>query len=749
MNYERLQLIGRGGITEVYRARHHGSGSLFAIKYLRDEFCGNEEIVERFVREMKICRRLEHRNIVPIRDLGRDKQPYVVMELLDGETLRERLRRGPIPANQAKSIMEQVVLALGEAHRMGVVHRDLKPSNVFLCKDGLVKVMDFGMARVAAYVAAMQPDFQFSVAEYMSPEQIKGNVITERSDLYSLGIILYEMLAGRAPFQAESAEAIMQKHLTEPPPPVVQSVSPQLQSVLGKLLQKDPVARFSAAHHVWEALRPHEVPDSLYKKSNGSERPEPFSAVSPLVQNRSEDPAPTAANGKMHGVAEARPSSSPSSGISRRDISPDEPIGWAARRKRRSSPTHAETQRPPAEKQLPVVVQASVIALEREAPLVAAPPVMPPTASVTAPMPENERAAAPVAVPIATPPVAAPKTIPAPALTSAPDPVAVPSASVVQLRSKSRSSISRAKSKPAASWIKTMLQTAGVVTVCGTAFILLPRIVQTLGNSSGTQPVGSKISVPERAARKPGSAAVPESENARPQASSTGEKSRAAEMLSAPPLEEASRSETRTTRKLQTIAYEMEERKTASLPSGARRMVRNGRTGVRSITVEVTYQDGRYPKWCSSAQQARRQDRENRSQNGERGRKKHRRSRNPKPNRDWKRNRRPGRRIPLRVFHLNRKPRRNWPRSRLAFQRVRGPGQSRNRRLARRQAQDRNPNRSQCKVLNQRRNRKRKQAQDHDRSRIPLIEGSAACLCDYCHWGARRTPPWARRQRAL
>ncbi|GAA1881811.1 Stk1 family PASTA domain-containing Ser/Thr kinase [Lapillicoccus jejuensis] len=231
--YEVHELIGRGGMAQVHRGVDTRLERPVAVKVLRSDLARDPTFLARFRREAQAAAGLNHPAVVAIYDSGEDVDealgvldasvvPYIVMEVVEGETLRERLRRtGPLEPAEAARVTEGVLSALAAAHRSGIVHRDVKPANVMLTDGGQVKVMDFGIARALADSAATMTQTQAVVgtAQYLSPEQAQGQHVDARSDLYSTGCLLYELLTGRPPFRGDSPVAVAFQHVTEPPQP--------------------------------------------------------------------------------------------------------------------------------------------------------------------------------------------------------------------------------------------------------------------------------------------------------------------------------------------------------------------------------------------------------------------------------------------------------------------------------------------------------------------------------------------------
>ncbi|MGQ0548051.1 MAG: protein kinase domain-containing protein, partial [Armatimonadota bacterium] len=213
--YEVLELIAEGGMSTVYRARQLSDGAIVALKILRDQYTADREFLERFAREAQAAETLSHPNVVRVLETGRDGQTYfIAMEYVDGIDLKVHLRRiGRLEAVDAERIARAICEALDYAHHQGIVHRDIKPQNILLASDGTVKVADFGIARAMAAVTITQTGTVLGSVQYMSPEQARGAGVGRASDVYALGVVLFEMLTGRLPFEGESPIAIALKHL--------------------------------------------------------------------------------------------------------------------------------------------------------------------------------------------------------------------------------------------------------------------------------------------------------------------------------------------------------------------------------------------------------------------------------------------------------------------------------------------------------------------------------------------------------
>jgi serine/threonine protein kinase/class 3 adenylate cyclase len=258
--YVPKRLIGSGGVAEVYLARDRDLGRDVALKMLRQHYTYDEDAVERFEREAKRAASLSHPNLVSVYDLGRaeDGLYCIVMEYIPGGNLKERIReKGPLPPEEAIEIGLHVARGLRVVHDRGIVHRDIKPQNVLLSESGEAKVADFGIARAVAASTVTETGFVVGTAHYLSPEQALGYPATPRSDLYSLGVVLYEMLTGKVPHDAETQVGIVMKHVSGrplPPKDVNPEVPEALDAVVARLLARDPEDRYRDADELIEDL---------------------------------------------------------------------------------------------------------------------------------------------------------------------------------------------------------------------------------------------------------------------------------------------------------------------------------------------------------------------------------------------------------------------------------------------------------------------------------------------------------------
>src|SRR5437867_3844465 len=268
--YEIVAPLGAGGMGEVYRARDSRLGREVAIKVLPESFSKDPDRLRRFEQEARAASKLNHPNIVTVHDFGTyEDAPYAVQELLEGETLRERLRTGALPASKAVEYGIQVARGLAAAHEKGIVHRDLKPENLFLTSDDRLKILDFGLAKLAAAegpaaeqdglptaTQATTPGIVMGTLGYMAPEQARGQTVDQRADIFALGAILYEMLSGASAFKRGSSADTMSAILKEDPPelPSDSKVPPALERIVRRCLEKQPNQRFQDTSDVAFAL---------------------------------------------------------------------------------------------------------------------------------------------------------------------------------------------------------------------------------------------------------------------------------------------------------------------------------------------------------------------------------------------------------------------------------------------------------------------------------------------------------------
>lgn len=250
--YEILELIGVGGMANVYKARDLKADRIVAVKILREEFLDNEELVRRFKNESKAIGLLSHPNIVKVYDVNfSDAVQYIVMEFIDGVTLKDYIdRKKPLSWKDTVHFTVQILRALQHAHDRGIVHRDIKPQNIMLLSDGSIKVMDFGIARFSRSETRTITDKTIGSVHYISPEQAKGDITDAKADLYSVGIMMYEMLTGRLPFDSDSAVSIAIKQISDNakrPREIVPEIPEALEEITLKAMAKDPNVRYQSA----------------------------------------------------------------------------------------------------------------------------------------------------------------------------------------------------------------------------------------------------------------------------------------------------------------------------------------------------------------------------------------------------------------------------------------------------------------------------------------------------------------------
>jgi serine/threonine protein kinase/Tfp pilus assembly protein PilF len=256
--YEIIELLGRGGMGNVYRVVDKKINEEIALKFLNLAIA-DEKMIERFKNELKLARKISHKNICRMYDLGDlDGIPYITMEYVTGEDLRSMIKMtGQLSVGRALSIAMQVCEGLAEAHRLGVVHRDLKPRNIMIDKEGNARIMDFGIARSIKVKGITRVGSIIGTPEYMSPEQVKGEKVDRRSDIYSLGIILFEMMTGQVPFEGDTSLSIALKHEKEIPPDPREfnaQIPKELSRVILRCLEKDKERRFQGAGELFSDL---------------------------------------------------------------------------------------------------------------------------------------------------------------------------------------------------------------------------------------------------------------------------------------------------------------------------------------------------------------------------------------------------------------------------------------------------------------------------------------------------------------
>ena len=279
--YRVLAQIASGGMAVVYKAHDVVLNRVVAVKVLRDTFAQDAEFRARFQREAQAAANLTHPNIVTVYDFGQDgAQNYIVMEYIDGRDLKSIIRaEAPLPLDRALDLMIQACAALGAAHRVGLVHCDVKPQNILVTGDGRVKVTDFGIARAMSASVPQNVETVWGTPHYFSPEQASGDPPTPASDVYSLGVVLYEMLAGQVPFDADNHTDLALQHMRDEPPPLTvlnPAVPLQIEQIISKSMSKDPTNRYRTADSFGRALLDYR---RLTNQATGYQRPIPAVAA--------------------------------------------------------------------------------------------------------------------------------------------------------------------------------------------------------------------------------------------------------------------------------------------------------------------------------------------------------------------------------------------------------------------------------------------------------------------------------------
>ena len=257
--YELLEKIGEGGMGTVYKAKCHLLNRFVAVKILKAELNNDEDFVARFKREATSIARLSHPNIVNVHDVGEEEHiNFIVMEYIDGKTLKEIIKEnGRLSSVKTVDIVFQVAKALECAHKSNIIHRDIKPDNIMITEDNMVKVMDFGIAKVDDSRTATNCNNVMGTVRYFSPEQAKGNIADCRTDIYSLGIVMYEMVTGQVPYNAESSISIAMMHIQEPvipPKEIIKDIPENINGIILKCMQKEPIKRYQTAREMADVL---------------------------------------------------------------------------------------------------------------------------------------------------------------------------------------------------------------------------------------------------------------------------------------------------------------------------------------------------------------------------------------------------------------------------------------------------------------------------------------------------------------
>jgi serine/threonine protein kinase len=316
--YEVIEELGQGGMAMVYLARDPYIKRQVAVKVLPRQFTFEPEFRTRFQREAEVIAALEHASIVPVYDFGEyEDQPFIVMRFMSGGTLDHRLSTGPLPIPEIAALFERVGAAVDYAHSHGVIHRDIKPGNILFDSQGGTCLSDFGIAKIAEATSAFTKSGIIGTPAYMAPEQAQGEKLDGRSDIYSLGVVLFQTLSGELPFKATTPMGVALAHITQPVPSLLERRSDLpagFEGVIRKALDKDPAKRFQTARELAQAIT--EVgkasePRTIPKLSN---KPSTESVEEIRVQQKSAQPAPA---GKAYAVPE------PAQPIARKRVFPN------------------------------------------------------------------------------------------------------------------------------------------------------------------------------------------------------------------------------------------------------------------------------------------------------------------------------------------------------------------------------------------------------------------------------------------
>lgn len=287
--YELIEVIGEGGMAKVFKARCRILDRIVAVKILKEEYSRDKNFVEKFKSEALSAARLTHPNIVNVYDVGQENDVYyIVMEYVEGQTLKDVIRRqAPLPVDRAVDIAIMICDGIHHAHEKGIIHRDIKPHNILITEHGMVKVADFGIARAMSNATITYGNNIVGSVHYISPEQAKGDPINRTTDIYSVGCVLFEMLTGRVPFDAESPITVALKHIHDEPPSLRtlnSTVPASLEAIVNKAIQKNPAHRYVTAEEMRNALLVYYTnrPEDL----NAKHRNDQTLVMSPVVNER-------------------------------------------------------------------------------------------------------------------------------------------------------------------------------------------------------------------------------------------------------------------------------------------------------------------------------------------------------------------------------------------------------------------------------------------------------------------------------
>ncbi|MFA9398604.1 MAG: Stk1 family PASTA domain-containing Ser/Thr kinase [Clostridiaceae bacterium] len=285
--YEILEKIGEGGMAYVYKAKCHLLNRFVAVKILKDEYINNQEFLEKFKMEATAAASLSNNNIVNIYDIGTEGNiSYIVMEYVEGETLKKRIKRnGRLKIDETLDFAISIARALEAAHNNNIIHRDIKPQNILVTKNGAIKVADFGIAKASSSVTMTNTNQVLGSAHYFSPEQARGSYIDKRTDIYSLGIVLYEMVTGNVPYDADSPVSIALKHIQEKvlePKFLNENINNNLNNLILKAIEKDPINRYQNIREMlYDLIRIKENPETIIN-TDKKEEDEYTKVMSPI-----------------------------------------------------------------------------------------------------------------------------------------------------------------------------------------------------------------------------------------------------------------------------------------------------------------------------------------------------------------------------------------------------------------------------------------------------------------------------------
>jgi len=286
--YQIIEELGKGGMGLVYKAEDTKLKRTVALKFLPTELTRDESAKKRFIREAQAASALDHPNVCTIFEINEtdDKRMFISMACYEGESLKEKIDRGPLDIDEAVDIASQIAKGLDKAHKKGIIHRDIKPANIMITEDGVAKIVDFGLAKLAGQVGLSRPDAILGTVAYMSPEQACGEEVDHRTDIWSLGVVLFQMLSGQLPFKGERPETMIHSILKEEPEPIISlrlAVPAHIKEALDKALEKDPSKRYQDAQAFVKDLKP---PTSIsFLKAEKSIVVLPFDDLSPNRDN--------------------------------------------------------------------------------------------------------------------------------------------------------------------------------------------------------------------------------------------------------------------------------------------------------------------------------------------------------------------------------------------------------------------------------------------------------------------------------